>query len=82
MQDDKKAGSVVWFSDARGYGFLKDDEDGAEYFVHYSNIEGEEEYKTLVAHQPVTFVIGANKKGPQAEQVVVVGEPPSEDASQ
>lgn len=78
-----KYGTVVWFSNKRGYGYVKPDEDlkylnnGKEdFFVHYTQITSEPgTFKTLVAGQKVSFVIGANNNGPQAEKVMVIAEP-------
>jgi CspA family cold shock protein len=74
-------GTVVWFN--RGYGYVKPDLDlrqlnnGREdFFVHYTQIVSEPNtFKTLTAGQKVSFVIGANKNGPQAESVVVLADP-------
>lgn len=75
---DKKVlyGTVVWFG-AGGYGFLKPEDEsvngGADCFVHYSQIvDNSGKFKKLVAGERVTFTIGANKNGPQAENVTVV----------
>lgn len=78
-----KYGTVVWFNNKRGYGYIKPDEDlrhlnnGREdFFVHYVNIVSEPgTFKTLTAGQKVSFVIGANKNGPQAEKIIVIAEP-------
>ena len=67
-------GTVVWFNDRRGYGYIKPDEGGEDKFVHYSNIQ-KEGFKTLVAGARVQYTIGANARGPQAENVVVLEEP-------
>jgi len=58
---------------------VKRDEDGQEFFVHYSNIMMDK-FKTLKAGQVVSFTIGSNDRGPQAEQVEVIGEPEEEEA--
>lgn len=67
---DRIIGTVKWFSNERGYGFViaDDDTDGAEYFVHYSyvNMEG---YKTLRAGQKVSFVLVSTDRGIQAQDV-------------
>lgn len=72
-------GKVVWFNDKRGYGFIKPDNGSADMFVHYSHVVADAgKFKTLTAGQTVQFVIGENKNGPQAEQVIVVDEPEEE----
>jgi len=65
-------GKVVWFSNAKGFGFLSNDDGGPEIFVHYSGIASDD-YKTLKQDQPVEFEIVKGKKGPQAENVRVIG---------
>ena len=67
-----KFGTVVWFNDKRGLGFIKPDDRDEDFFVHFTNIVGEAgQFKSLTAGQRVSFTIGANNKGPQAENVVV-----------
>lgn len=69
-------GTVVWFNDKRGIGFIKPDVGGKDFFVHYTNIITEpDKFKTLTAGQRVEFSVGANKNGPQAEEIVVLDEP-------
>jgi CspA family cold shock protein len=71
--EEKKVftGKVVWFNEKRGYGFVSPDDGGDDMFVHYTNIESDSKFKTLIAGQKIEFTIGANKNGPQAENVVV-----------
>jgi CspA family cold shock protein len=64
---DRITGTVKWFSDSKGYGFLQR-EDGPDVFVHYSAIEMEG-YKTLEEDQEVEFTIEEGPKGPQAAGV-------------
>jgi len=47
-------GTVKWFSDGKGYGFLSDDESGEDIFVHYTMIQSEG-FRTLKQGQKVTF---------------------------
>jgi CspA family cold shock protein len=63
-------GKVKWFSDAKGYGFISQ-ENGPDVFVHHSNIVGEG-FRTLEEDQEVEFEIVEGKKGPQAQNVVKV----------
>jgi cold shock protein len=60
-------GSVKWFNNAKGYGFLGRD-DGADVFVHYSSIQ-RDGYKSLKEGDEVEFDIIQGEKGPQADQV-------------
>jgi len=67
-------GEIVWFNDKRGYGFCKPDDGSKDMFVHYTNIVSDEKFKTLVAGQKISYILGQNKNGPQAEQIRVIGE--------
>lgn len=64
-------GKVAWFNAAKGFGFLKRDDGGADTFVHYSAIAGDG-YKTLEPNQRVEFDVTQGPKGPQAEGVRVI----------
>jgi cold shock protein len=69
-------GTVAFFSNKRGYGFIVADDGGKDLFVHYSQIMAPPGvFKTLTAGQKVSYVLGANKNGVQAEQVTVIAEP-------
>ena len=61
-------GTVKWFSDAKGYGFISQ-ADGPDVFVHHSNIAGEG-FRSLAEGQEVEFEIVEGPKGPQAQNVV------------
>ena len=69
-------GTVKWFNNAKGYGFLGRD-DGADVFVHYSSIQ-REGYKSLKEGDEVEFDIIEGDKGPQADQVARLKETTSE----
>ncbi len=60
-------GSVKWFNDSKGYGFIESDS-GHDVFVHHSAILGEG-FRTLSEGQRVSFVEEKGAKGPQATQV-------------
>ncbi|CCQ90262.1 Cold shock protein CspA [Nitrospina gracilis 3/211] len=60
-------GTVKWFNESKGYGFIES-EDGKDYFVHFSEIQGDG-FKTLTDGQAVDFEAGQGAKGPQATKV-------------
>ena len=60
-------GTVKWFNESKGYGFITADE-GKDVFVHYSAIVGDG-FKTLAEGQKVSFEIVNGEKGPQAANV-------------
>ena len=64
------SGTVKWFNNAKGYGFLGRD-GGNDVFVHYTsiNLDG---YKTLKEGDPVEFDVIAGAKGPQADKVTLI----------
>jgi len=64
---DRLKGTVKWFNNAKGYGFIGRD-DGPDVFVHYSAISGEG-YKSLQEGDAVEFEIVQGQKGPQAANV-------------
>jgi len=64
----KSKGVTKWFNDAKGYGFIKG-EDDKDIFVHYSTIR-EEGHKTLNEGEEVEFEIVNTEKGLQAKNVV------------
>jgi CspA family cold shock protein len=61
-------GTVKWFNDQKGYGFITP-ESGKDVFVHHSAIQGEG-YKSLAEGQAVEFEITKGPKGEQAQNVV------------
>ena len=64
-------GTVKWFNDAKGYGFIAPDEGSKDLFVHFSNIVGEG-YKSLDEGQRVEFDVAPGRKGEEAQNVRVV----------
>ena len=65
-------GTVKWFNDAKGYGFIAPEGGGKDLFVHHTNISGEG-FKTLQEGAKVEFVPEQGQKGPQATNVVLAG---------
>ena len=60
-------GQVKWFNESKGYGFIER-EDGADVFVHYSNIVGQG-FRTLKENDEVEFEVNEGPKGLQAVNV-------------
>ena len=61
-------GTVKWFNAEKGFGFIAQNDGGADVFVHYSAIETDG-YKSLDENQAVEFDVTQGPKGPQAERV-------------
>lgn len=62
-------GTVKWFNEKKGFGFITPDEGGEDLFVHYTAIKAKG-YATLSEGQKVTYEVGQGKKGPCAANVV------------
>ena len=61
-------GTVKWFNESKGYGFITPDDGGQDLFVHFSEIQ-EEGFKSLREGDGVMFEEGQGQKGPQATNV-------------
>ena len=67
MSDEKESGTVKWFNDAKGFGFISR-EKGPDVFVHFRAIQGTG-FKSLKEGQKVSFKVVQGQKGEQAEEV-------------
>jgi CspA family cold shock protein len=64
-------GTVKWFNDSKGYGFITPDEGSKDLFVHFSNIAGDG-FKSLSEGSRVEFEPREGQKGPEATNVIPV----------
>lgn len=62
------AGSVKWFNDSKGFGFITPDGGGEDLFAHFSAIQGNG-FKSLAEGQRVTFEVTTGPKGKQASNI-------------
>lgn len=68
-----QTGTVKWFNNTKGYGFILDDSGGGDIFAHYSAIDMDG-YKTLKAGQTVQFEAEQGPKGLHAKKIQAVGQ--------
>lgn len=61
-------GTVKWFNEAKGFGFITPDDGSKDLFAHFSEIVGNG-FKTLIEGQQVSFTASMGQKGPQASQI-------------
>ncbi|XP_072018570.1 cold shock-like protein CspG [Amphiura filiformis] len=64
-------GTVKWFNEEKGFGFITRDDGGADVFAHFRQINTDG-FKTLKEGQRVSFEISTGEKGPQAENITVI----------
>ena len=65
-------GTVKWFNDSKGFGFITPEAGSKDCFVHFSAIQGSG-FRTLAEGAKVEFDVVQGQKGPAAENVTVVG---------
>ena len=63
------SGTVKWFNDSKGYGFIAPEDGSKDVFVHHSNIAGNG-FKSLSEGEKVEFEVREGQKGPEAVNVV------------
>jgi CspA family cold shock protein len=66
---ESETGTVKWFNDQKGYGFIKRDSGDGDIFVHYSAIQGQGGFRTLAEGDRVEFTVEEGRKGPAAANV-------------
>jgi CspA family cold shock protein len=64
-------GTVKWFNDEKGFGFITPDEQGTDLFVHHSAIQGDG-FRSLAEGARVSYTAEAGPKGPKAVQVQAI----------
>jgi cold shock protein len=67
----EQTGTVKWFNESKGFGFITPDDGGKDLFVHFSNISGDG-FKTLTENDKVSFSVEEGPKGPCATNVTKV----------
>ena len=65
-------GTVKWFNDSKGFGFISLEDGSKDVFVHHSAIQGGDEFKTLAEGARVEFDVVQGEKGPAAENVTKI----------
>jgi CspA family cold shock protein len=62
-------GTVKWFNEAKGFGFISPSDGSADVFVHFSAIASQGGFRTLTEGQAVSYEVESGTKGPQASNV-------------
>ena len=68
---ERMVGTVKWFNNAKGFGFITQEASDADVFVHFRSIQGDG-YRNLQEGQQVEFAVEQGAKGPQASNVVAL----------
>ena len=72
MARGEKTGTVKWFNDAKGFGFITGD-DGEDVFAHFSAVEAKDDgYRTLDEGAKVAYDVEMSEKGPRAANITVL----------
>jgi len=66
-----ETGTVKWFNDSKGFGFISPDTGTVDLFVHFSEIKSDG-FKSLKEGQKVSYVSGKGQKGPQATNIQAI----------
>lgn len=67
-----QTGTVKWFNDSKGYGFIAPDDGGKDLFAHFREIQGAGSFKSLAEAQRVQYEVTQGPKGAQASNIRVV----------
>ena len=70
--NNTKTGTVKWFNDGKGYGFIAPDDGSKDLFAHFREIQGADGFKTLVENARVQFEVSQGAKGLQASNIRAV----------
>jgi cold shock protein len=68
---NKETGTVKWFNEGKGFGFIAPDGGGKDLFAHFKEIQGSG-FKTLLENQKVEYEVTQGQKGPQASNIRVL----------
>jgi CspA family cold shock protein len=69
---EKQTGTVKWFNDAKGFGFITPTNGGEDLFAHFKEIQGGEGFKSLAEGQKVEFIPTRGPKGMQATRITAI----------
>jgi len=64
-----QTGTVKWFDDGKGFGFITPDAGGKDLFAHFSEIQSTGGFRSLAENQKVQFEVKQGQKGPQASNI-------------
>ena len=67
-----QTGTVKWFNESKGYGFIAPDDGSKDLFAHFSEIRSADGVKTLAENARVQFSVTQGAKGPQASEISVL----------